>query len=115
MNSKMKILIAYDGASCADAALADLPRAGLPSKAEVLVFSVAGMWLLPESPSHEQFVDSAFAEQIAIARKKARAETLRVVEDARTLAVHASETVQALFPPRGMSAWKRVPIPRFGG
>lgn len=36
----MKIMIAYDGSNCADAALEDLRRAGLPCKAEVLVVSV---------------------------------------------------------------------------
>src|SRR5678815_3097290 len=30
MKGKMRILIAYDGSKCADAALADLRRAGLP-------------------------------------------------------------------------------------
>ncbi len=36
----MKILIAYDGSRCAEAALQDLRRAGLPHVAEVLVQSV---------------------------------------------------------------------------
>jgi len=37
----MKILIAYDGTECSDAAIADLRRAGLPAVAEVMVLSVA--------------------------------------------------------------------------
>lgn len=41
MQEKMKILIAYDGSSFADAALADLTRAGLPAEAEVVMMSVA--------------------------------------------------------------------------
>jgi len=36
----MKILIAYDGSHCAEAALEDLRRAGLPHAAEALVMSV---------------------------------------------------------------------------
>jgi nucleotide-binding universal stress UspA family protein len=36
----MKILVAYDGSSCADAAIADLRNAGLPKENEVLVISV---------------------------------------------------------------------------
>lgn len=36
----MKILIAYDGSRCAEAALQDLQRAGLPHQAEVLVLSI---------------------------------------------------------------------------
>jgi nucleotide-binding universal stress UspA family protein len=37
----MKILVAYDGSHGADAALDDLPRAGLPDDAEILVLTVA--------------------------------------------------------------------------
>jgi hypothetical protein len=38
----MKILIAYDGSDCADAALDDLQRAGLSADAEAqIVFSLA--------------------------------------------------------------------------
>jgi hypothetical protein len=33
----MKILIAYDGSECSDAAVVNLRRAGLPAKAEVRV------------------------------------------------------------------------------
>jgi hypothetical protein len=36
-----KVLIAYDGSSCADAALEDLRHAGLPRIAKALVLSVA--------------------------------------------------------------------------
>jgi nucleotide-binding universal stress UspA family protein len=45
MTDKMKILIAYDGSDCADAALADLKRAGLPSDAEAIVLAVDEQWL----------------------------------------------------------------------
>ena len=44
----MKILIAYDGSGAAEAALDDLISAGLPDEAEVLVMSVAEVWLPPE-------------------------------------------------------------------
>src|ERR1700722_1012049 len=39
--SAMKILIAYDGSECSNAAIADLRRAGLPAVADVMVLSVA--------------------------------------------------------------------------
>jgi nucleotide-binding universal stress UspA family protein len=45
----MKILIAYDGSACADAALNGLHRAGLPNEAEVKVLSVIENWLPPPS------------------------------------------------------------------
>ncbi len=56
MNSRMKILIAYDGSSCADAALADLRHAGLPREAEVVVLSVAEHWLPMPPPSSYEFL-----------------------------------------------------------
>jgi hypothetical protein len=37
MANRMKILIAYDGSECADAALDDLRMAGLPSDAQIKV------------------------------------------------------------------------------
>lgn len=45
----MRLLIGYDGSECADAALDDLRRAGLPGEAEVLLFSVAETWLMPSA------------------------------------------------------------------
>ncbi len=41
----MKILIAYDGSDCAEAALDDLQCAGLPLEAEAQIISVAEVWL----------------------------------------------------------------------
>jgi nucleotide-binding universal stress UspA family protein len=45
--SNMRILIAYDGSSYADVAIADLSRAGLPAKADALVVCVADDNALP--------------------------------------------------------------------
>jgi nucleotide-binding universal stress UspA family protein len=49
MANRMKILVAYDGSECADAALDDLRRAGLPSNAQIKVLSVVENWLPPPS------------------------------------------------------------------
>src|SRR5262245_41223176 len=49
MTKRMKILVAYDGSECADAALDDLRRAGLPSDAQIKVLSVVENWLPPPS------------------------------------------------------------------
>ncbi len=40
-----KILIPYDGSSCADSALEDLRQAGLPRLAEAVVLSVSELWM----------------------------------------------------------------------
>jgi len=41
----MKVLIAYDGSECADSALLDLARDGLPRETCVTIMSVAEVWL----------------------------------------------------------------------
>jgi len=48
----MKILIAYDGSDCADAALDDLHYAGLPEVAEVQVLTVSQLPDLAVSPAY---------------------------------------------------------------
>lgn len=60
MKDKMKILIAYDGSECADAALADLKRAGLPRTVEAHVLSVYGEWMPP--PSSYGMVETSFTK-----------------------------------------------------
>lgn len=99
----MKILIAYDGSSCADAALDDLRLAGLPAEASAIILSVADVWVAPgidgldeELPPQE--AGSAMEERIVAARSQAREKAMQAVEEARTLAVRACERVQANFP-----------------
>lgn len=45
----MRVLMAYDGSPCAEAAVEDLGRAGLPAEVEVLLVSVTETWLPPPS------------------------------------------------------------------
>jgi nucleotide-binding universal stress UspA family protein len=84
----MKLLVAYDGSSCADAALDDLRQAGLPSEAEAVVISVAELWLPP--PSSYELLAPASNERPPGGE-----------EEALTLAKVASARIQVDFP-----AWK---------
>jgi nucleotide-binding universal stress UspA family protein len=65
----MKILAAYDGSECADAALDDLRRAGLPSDAQIKVLSVVEHWLPP--PSGLEIVEQIARDQeyLVLARR----------------------------------------------
>jgi nucleotide-binding universal stress UspA family protein len=80
----MRILIAYDGSTYADAAIDDLRRAGLPQQTEALVVSVAhGGW--PEtghSKAHGEFDNPWKA----------------TLKEAETIAEHGRKLVQSLFP-----------------
>lgn len=91
----MKILIGYDGSECADAAIGDLRRAGLPEVAESQVLIVAEVWLPPPDPSDPatgfaNALDSIIAPMYAKAR--------RAVQEAEKLADRGRSRVSALFP-----------------
>jgi len=58
----MKILIAYDGSSYADAAIDDLQRAGLPSEADAIVLS-AVEWPL-QAPRSWGMVETGFSAEL---------------------------------------------------
>lgn len=94
----MKILIAYDGSACGDAALDDLRRAGLPAEADVMVLSVADVWLPPPPSPDVAVTDRAFAERVAVARERVRQQAAQAVEEARALARRAGDQLRAYFP-----------------
>ena len=69
MSNRMKILVAYDGSECADAALGHLRRAGLPGDAQIKVLSVVENWLPP--PSGLEIIEHIDGDQeyLALARR----------------------------------------------
>lgn len=100
MNETMKILIAYDGSPCAEAALDDLRKAGLPQVAEALVISVAEVFLPPPPPSTFEIVEAAQAEEqpSPFNFEKVYARNASVVEESRSMALRAKERLQKNFP-----------------
>ena len=98
MDTRMKILIAYDGSDCADAALNDLQRAGLPSKADALVISVAEAWLPPPPPSSYEIVETVLADKGATKEAKVSETDSGALADAQALATEAATRIQSSFP-----------------
>ena len=100
----MKILIGYDGSLCADAAVDDLARAGLPDIAEVQVLSVAEVWLPPPPPSSYEVVE--LAEQVKVPSDLHHVYTKSCVAAKAALesAQHARERLKAIFPKWEVSA-----------
>jgi nucleotide-binding universal stress UspA family protein len=86
MAASMKALIAYDGSTCADAALDDLKRAGLPGEVEALIVTVAELWL-PPPPDMFKLILTAATERLPAP-----------IEAARNLAIEASRRLQTIFP-----------------
>jgi nucleotide-binding universal stress UspA family protein len=93
MNQPMRILIAYDGSSGADAALADLPRAGFPNEVEAIVVSVADVCRWPMSNPE---ANNTIPELPSVER--AHRQALQAVEEAGALAKGASAQLRIRFP-----------------
>jgi nucleotide-binding universal stress UspA family protein len=106
----MKILIGYDGSDCAEAALDDLSRAGLPEKAEVIAISVAEVWLPPRS-AHET-VQNGHEPPAEPMYAKARAkmdEALALAQQARTrLQTNFSKWLVKAESSYGSPAWELI-------
>jgi nucleotide-binding universal stress UspA family protein len=81
----MKILIAYDGSECAESAIDDLKRAGLPRRAEAIVLTIAEeLFPLPASIGG---VETTFANSL-----------LEEEKESLGLAGRARSRIQTLFP-----------------
>ncbi len=90
----MKILVAYDGSEGADAALDDLKRAGLAAAAELLVLTLADVFVPP--PIDEEVDNFPMYEPEGIKRAHERAR--HKLEAAEELAKRASEQIRLSFP-----------------
>jgi nucleotide-binding universal stress UspA family protein len=91
----MKILVAYDGSEWANAALEDLKHAGLDSDAEVLVMSVADVFVPdPVNDGRDNGLPVHVPDAVRRAHERARHE----LEQAEVLAGIACEKLKSLFP-----------------
>ena len=99
MSERMKILIAHDGSTCADDALNDLPRAGLPREADALIVRVEERWL--SSPSGYETVEKVLVSTTSVGAKPARDEeetkTEAGLEHLESLAL-VSQKTSVYFP-----------------
>ena len=93
----MKILLAYDGSDCAEAAIDDLMAAGLPPDTEAHVISVAEVWL-PPPPAGVSICD--YAEELRSRPQpfKAWQEHGEEIEEAEAAALAAAGRMRAMFP-----------------
>ena len=98
MKKNMRILIAYDGSDCAEAALDDLAQAGLPKTAEAIVMSVTEVWLPPPPASSYEIVEQAMTVSVPADMKKVYAKGSQAVKKAKALAERGAARVRATFP-----------------
>ncbi|HEU4872084.1 MAG TPA: universal stress protein [Pyrinomonadaceae bacterium] len=97
----MKILIGHDGSQSADAALADLQRAGLPDEAETLIVSVADVMMVSETPGYELAAAALMSRRVASGLASAQRQTERVLKETKDFASRAGDRVRSYFP-----AWR---------
>jgi nucleotide-binding universal stress UspA family protein len=98
MKRKMKILIAYDGSACAEAALDDLQLAGLPGEAEVLVVSVTELWLPAPPPSSFEVMELAQGIYVPSDLTRVYSQDAPAVQAAEALANQAASRLRTNFP-----------------
>jgi nucleotide-binding universal stress UspA family protein len=97
----MKLIVAYDGSKCSEAALDDLVRAGLPDSGEALVISVAEVWLPPKNgngSANWELTGIKLDPQTLTTIQNHYEKGKKVVAEAETLANHAKQRLQKMFP-----------------
>ena len=98
MKERMRILIGYDGSPCADAALDDLCRAGLPRDAEALVLSVTETWLPPPPPSVYRVMEVAVVAHTPAQLQREFTRDSPAMVAARSFASAAGDRLRKNFP-----------------
>jgi len=96
-----RLLIAYDGSTAAESAISDLVHAALPESLDVVVMSVADVYLPPTS----RFPEAAVPEFPPSLIQKARDRALHEVEVHRALAARACARIKTMFP-----KWNCTPL-----
>ncbi len=94
----MKILIAYDGSNCAEAALDDLVRAGLPEAGEFAVLSVAEVWLPPENLRQQWETENPDSDYLNEINRRHDQKSKATIAEFETLANHAATRLRRMFP-----------------
>lgn len=98
MGERMKVLVAHDGSTYADAALDDLRRAGLPCDAEALVVSVADGLVNLNSSVGEVAGAMLTSRRVTSAIELARVQAERLLQEAREAAAMACGRLLWDFP-----------------
>lgn len=94
----MRLLIGHDGSSCADAAIADLQRAGLPKEVEALVVTVGDAPLVAPFASHRIIEQTFVGERVFSIVEHANKQSEEALSEARAIADNAALQLSTRFP-----------------
>jgi nucleotide-binding universal stress UspA family protein len=92
-----KLLIGYDGSEHADAAIDDLPRAGLPEGIEAVVLTVADAFY-PPAVDPKDWGSSPLDQKIRERAEEMRARAMKARNEAHSVARRGAARLQELFP-----------------
>jgi len=98
MSEAMRLLIAYDGSTYADAALDDLRRAGLADDAEALVICVVEDFLIPPESLEDVGPIPARSRRVLSALAAAQARSRQTLIEAESKINEAVSRLRADFP-----------------
>ena len=100
MKKAMKILVAYDGSEAADASIQDLKSAGLPAASEVLVMSLADVFVPSSVAGVAGVADEAdeLPAYMPEGVKRAHERAQHKLEEAEALAKRATHQIKSMFP-----------------
>ena len=107
MSEIKKILIAYDGSACSNAAVEDLKRAGLPDKVEALVVSVAEVFLPPAGEGKSLYA-------VVSVVQKGWAHAAEMVKAAEALAKQGAQKIKSHFPDWNVRSEASADSPAWG-
>ena len=91
-----KLLIGYDGSEHADAAIEDLPRAGLPEGIEAIVLTVADAFY-PPAVDPKEWGSSPLDQKMREKAEEMRARATKARDEAQSVARRGAARVQELF------------------
>ena len=94
----MKLLIGHDGTECADAAIDELRRAGLPDSGEAMIVSVAEVWTYAMAGTGADIAPGGIGEGVWHALRDAQRYAESEIERTNVIASAAATRFAALFP-----------------
>ena len=98
MKEQTKLLIGYDGSQCANAALDDLRRAGLPREAQAIILSVFEQWLPHAGHNNLSALTSGASRSNGVTPLQTAGTGAEKITETRALALDAKLRLQAHFP-----------------
>jgi nucleotide-binding universal stress UspA family protein len=108
-----KLLIGYDGSEHADAAIEDLPRAGLPEGIEAVVLTVADAFY-PPAVDPKDWGSSPLDQKIRERAEEMRARAMKTRDEAHSIARRGAARLQELFPSWAVRAETDINWPGWG-